>query len=106
MNPIKPTKYEELYTGDTREIELANYPGFDILPALLSVNPSALSTNTLTTEWVPSAEELHRLSTGGHVRLRVLIYDEGETLQPMNVDVVGGDLEGPASVTRMEIEES
>lgn len=52
--------------------------------------PAAVSpAGVVLTEWEPTAAELHALCTGGRVRLQVLTF--GRALQPVILDVVGGD---------------
>ena len=91
MTPIKPIKYPELYSGELEEVEFAkDQPEYLTLPALVGSGPGMRTT--VITEWEPTAEELQRLFTGGHVRLRILKADT--PLQPVMLDVVGGEGDG------------
>lgn len=83
MNPVEPLPYE-----GTRRLRFAeNQPEY--LPLSVAIDAKGM----VITEWQPTEDELHRLLSGGRVRLCVHTFDPklgepGHFLQPVSLDVM------------------
>lgn len=83
MTPVEPLIYE----GERRMTFAENQPEYTPLPVSIS------ASGCVTTEWEPTAAELHRLMCGGRIRLCVHTFDPmlgepGHHLQPVSLDVL------------------
>jgi hypothetical protein len=83
MTPVEPMEYE----GERRMTFAKDQPEY--LPLTVSIDVRGC----VTTEWEPTEEELHRLLSGGRVRLCIHTFDPrlgepGHFLQPVSLDVL------------------
>ncbi len=85
-------QYVTLHVTDAT-VELLKYNGLIVIakdqPEYNPLPASVDGNGCVMTEWELTAEELHQLFTGG--RIRLWIHTFNTPLQPLSIEVVGGE---------------